>query len=238
VSCEADPAACQSGPLNPGQSRPAGPGPQDGNRGSFDPNWPAHVKPYPSGQAPEGTGPPRVDPRQAMSVGVPVTVVPRGPADSGGGLAPCLGCTELQGAAAPGSGGSQCGNPFLPRDSPMGTLCDKLAMSPEQALMVCGMIPLVGLPCNLALAAIDYSRGDYPGMALNLAAAGADLIGMAAIVREAGSVAKEARVARAAEGGAAGGDELTLFHGTDIGSARGLLGGKKLGRRGGGRQAY
>lgn len=64
----------------------------------------------------------------------------------------------------------------------------------ELACLVMGMIPGLGLPFNLAAAAIEFARDD-PGAALvSLAAAGADVVGLALEVRAVreGTVAIEA----------------------------------------------
>lgn len=70
----------------------------------------------------------------------------------------------------------------------------------EVACLVLGLIPELGLPFNLAAAGLEFSRGDDGAAAVSLAAAAADVVGVAVEVRllEMGSGATESAQAGAA----------------------------------------
>jgi hypothetical protein len=164
---------------------------------------------------PDGVKPP--SPAEALQ---PVTT-PRPAPD-----ARCLGnCQPLvggmQGALFPGpsamagaSGGppgmsSQCGNALMGSGSAAAAVCEHLdaagqqlvqwAMShPEEALLACGMVPVVGLPCNLVLAGIAASRGDSAGVMLSLLAAGIDLVALTPPGADAEALINETRLSRTA----------------------------------------
>lgn len=83
--------------------------------------------------------------------------------------------------------GSQCGNPLMRQDDPSGALCKQLmskarnlvqwvAAHPEESLLLCGMVPVVGAFCNAGLAVMHASRGDWRSALLFAGAAAASLI--------------------------------------------------------------
>jgi RHS repeat-associated protein len=81
-----------------GGTQTPNPGPADSNRSAYDPNWPAHIQPYPSGHAPAGGGlpPPIAGPGPTPSASVSETVAQNQSA-SNGGAPQCPNCSQLHG---------------------------------------------------------------------------------------------------------------------------------------------
>jgi RHS repeat-associated protein len=185
------------------------------------------VKPPPLGSpdAGNGSGPPRLylpDGVQPAASGAPAV----GAANQQGS---CQGCKPLQGGSgsgAPPPGAFNCTSDLMgalggqSQEGLGGRLTQareqvarlgqaalrSVVEHPTQALLACGLIPMLGIPCNLALAGIEASRGDYMGVLFSVLAAGADLVGGATVIRggETGlkgatSTGRAAKIGHAAE---------------------------------------
>ena len=186
---------------------------------------------------------------KAPGMAIPNSLVALASASSAKAIDPtnCMGsCTGMQSgdsaqgivpgamgaAGAPFGGGAQCSRDFGGLTPPAWLdVCDEaqalgksvgqwIVDNPEAALMLCGMVPVIGVPCNLVLAGIDISRGDYLGAGL---AVGMALLPGAGAAREMAAELRAGRaIAAAGERGPIIADTVLLGEAADRGNPAAL----------------